>query len=115
MVGVPDDEWGEEIAAAVVARAGRTLDTAQLRDFVRAELRGSKTPRTIVVVETLPRTDTGKLLRRSLAADLATDAGRGRDLGAGGASPAAGDASAAGIGPDPGHRLTAPGDVTSVL
>jgi acyl-CoA synthetase (AMP-forming)/AMP-acid ligase II len=72
VVGVPDVEWGEEIAAAVVIRAGRTVDISQLRLFVRAQLRGSKTPRTIVVVDSLPRTDTGKLLRRSLVAELAT-------------------------------------------
>ncbi|MDP9820793.1 class I adenylate-forming enzyme family protein [Nocardioides massiliensis] len=66
VVGVPDEEWGQRIAAAVVARPGQAPDPAELRDWVRAALRGSKTPDQVLVVHDLPRTDTGKVVRRAL-------------------------------------------------
>jgi acyl-CoA synthetase (AMP-forming)/AMP-acid ligase II len=72
VVGVPDDEWGEKIVAAVVPRAGATVDPDDIRAFVRARLRGSRTPDQVVVRPALPYTATGKLLRREIAADLAS-------------------------------------------
>ena len=62
--GVADDQWGQRIAAAVVPAAGEQPDPAELRELVRGALRGSKTPDEIHVVDALPYTDTGKLLRR---------------------------------------------------
>ncbi len=70
VVGVPDDEWGQRIAAAVVLRPGAVADEAAVQAFVRSALRGSKTPDTIVFTDSLPYTDTGKLLRRVVLADL---------------------------------------------
>ena len=70
VVGLPDDEWGQRIAAAVVARPGASLDAAAVQDFVRQSLRGSKTPDVVSFVETLPYTETGKLLRRVVQAEL---------------------------------------------
>jgi acyl-CoA synthetase (AMP-forming)/AMP-acid ligase II len=75
VVGVPDDEWGQRIAAAVVLRSGMDVSVDELRDKVRAELRGSKTPDTIVFRAQLPHTDTGKMLRRVVQSELATAAG----------------------------------------
>jgi acyl-CoA synthetase (AMP-forming)/AMP-acid ligase II len=73
VVGVPDDVWGERVAAAVVLRAGSSLDGERLRTHVRERLRGSKTPDSIVFWAELPRTETGKLIRRdALARILAT-------------------------------------------
>ncbi len=72
VVGVPDDEWGERIVAVVVA-AGTDADT--LREAVRRELRGSKTPDEIHFRAELPYTPTGKLLRRAVAEQL-TSVGR---------------------------------------
>ena len=71
VVGVPDDVWGQRIAAAVVLHTGHTVDVEALRDHVRGELRGSKTPDTIVVRDSLPHTDTGKMLRRVVLTELA--------------------------------------------
>jgi acyl-CoA synthetase (AMP-forming)/AMP-acid ligase II len=71
VVGVPDEEWGQRIAAVVVGRPGETPDPSTLRDWVRAALRGSKTPDVVHVVDELPRTDTGKVLRRVLVPVLA--------------------------------------------
>ncbi len=70
VVGVPDDEWGQRIAAAVVLRPGAVADEAAVQSFVRGALRGSKTPDIIVFTDSLPYTDTGKLLRRVVLADL---------------------------------------------
>jgi acyl-CoA synthetase (AMP-forming)/AMP-acid ligase II len=70
VVGVPDERWGSEIAAAVVLRPGRVVQSEDLRGWVRARLRGSKTPVLIVFRDELPRTATGKVLRRELLADL---------------------------------------------
>jgi len=62
--GVPDEEWGQRIEAAVVPRPETDLDPADLREFTLRALRSSKTPDRFWLIEDLPRTETGKLLRR---------------------------------------------------
>lgn len=62
--GVRDQDWGQRIEAAVVVRAPATVDEAELRAFVRGVLRSSKTPERFWFWDELPRTETGKLLRR---------------------------------------------------
>jgi acyl-CoA synthetase (AMP-forming)/AMP-acid ligase II len=62
--GVPDEEWGQRIEAAVVARPEASVDPAELRDFTMRALRSSKTPDRFWLLDALPRTETGKLLRR---------------------------------------------------
>jgi len=78
VVGVPDDEWGEKIVAALVPQPDATIDPDEIRAFVRARLRGSRTPDEVIVRGELPYTPTGKLLRREIAADLASPASHGR-------------------------------------
>lgn len=73
VVGIPDDEWGQRIEAVVVPRPGSTLDMEELRAECRATLRSSKTPDRIVCWEELPRTVTGKLLRREVVAGLTAE------------------------------------------
>jgi acyl-CoA synthetase (AMP-forming)/AMP-acid ligase II len=70
VVGVPDDDWGQRIAAVVVPRPGTSLDAGAVQAFARRSLRGSKTPEVVSFVEALPFTETGKLLRRVVQADL---------------------------------------------
>jgi acyl-CoA synthetase (AMP-forming)/AMP-acid ligase II len=71
VVGLPDEEWGQRLAAAVVLRPGEQIDVEGLRAFARERLRSSKTPDLIAFRDDLPHTDTGKLLRREVLADLA--------------------------------------------
>ncbi|MFE4963836.1 class I adenylate-forming enzyme family protein [Streptomyces sp. NPDC056660] len=66
VIGLPDEEWGERIAAFVVVHQGADADGETLRAWVRSRLRGSKTPDVIVFRDELPYTPTGKLLRREL-------------------------------------------------
>jgi acyl-CoA synthetase (AMP-forming)/AMP-acid ligase II len=64
--GVPDEEWGEKVHAVVQPRAGRTVDLEAIEAFVAARLAGYKRPRSWEVRDELPRTDSGKLLKRVL-------------------------------------------------
>ncbi|MHA3021737.1 class I adenylate-forming enzyme family protein [Mycobacterium sp. BMJ-28] len=70
VLGAPDDEWGERIVAVVVAVPGMQPDPEDLRAFVRARLRSSRTPDDVVFRSELPYNATGKLLRRELARQL---------------------------------------------
>lgn len=70
VVGVPDEEWGQRIAAVVVLDEEAALEAEDLRSFARARLRGAKTPDVVSFVSALPYTETGKLLRRNVLADL---------------------------------------------
>jgi acyl-CoA synthetase (AMP-forming)/AMP-acid ligase II len=70
VVGVPDEEWGEVVAAAVVLVPGASVDEAVLQAWVRDRLRSARTPVRISVRAELPYSDTGKLLRRVLRAEL---------------------------------------------
>ena len=70
VVGVPDDEWGERVAA-VIAPKGVEPSVEELRAWVQARLRSTKTPETWAFRPELPYNETGKLLRRVLKQDLA--------------------------------------------
>ncbi|NMH99537.1 AMP-binding protein [Pseudonocardia acidicola] len=69
--GVPSAEWGEAVHAVVVPRPGRTLDLAALDAHVRRHLAGYKCPRSWTERAELPRTESGKLLKRALRAEHA--------------------------------------------
>jgi fatty-acyl-CoA synthase len=64
--GVADDEWGERLAAVIVRRPGADLDADEVRVFVRENLASFKVPRDVDFVDELPRTATGKVLKREL-------------------------------------------------
>ncbi|WP_406497128.1 AMP-binding protein [Streptomyces sp. NBC_01604] len=73
VVGVPDEEWGQRIEAVVVPRGGARVDTEELREAIRATLRGARTPDRIACWPELPRTPTGKLVRRDIVAGLTAE------------------------------------------
>jgi len=64
--GAPDAEWGQRVAATVVLRGGHTATADELRGYCRVRLAGYKVPRVFKFAHELPRTVSGKLLRRSL-------------------------------------------------
>jgi long-chain acyl-CoA synthetase len=68
VIGVPDDRWGERVHAVVVAVPGTTVDVDELLAFCAARLAGYKRPRSVEVVEALPLSATGKVLKRELRA-----------------------------------------------
>jgi acyl-CoA synthetase (AMP-forming)/AMP-acid ligase II len=70
VTGIPDDEWGEVAAAAVVLAPGATATEAELQAWVRERLRSSRTPAVVDVRAALPYNETGKLLRRVLRDEL---------------------------------------------
>lgn len=65
--GVDDAEFGQRLAALVVAREGSELDEAAVRTLVSGELARHKVPRDVRFVDELPRNATGKLLRNRLS------------------------------------------------
>lgn len=69
--GVPHPTWGEEVAAAVVVKG--TASEADLLSFCKDHLADFKRPKKIHIVETIPRTATGKIQRRVVAAAFAGD------------------------------------------
>jgi acyl-CoA synthetase (AMP-forming)/AMP-acid ligase II len=71
VVGIPDEQWGEAVAAVIVPRAGDRPAPEELRAWVRARLRSSRVPERIEFREALPYNETGKLLRRQVRAELA--------------------------------------------
>ena len=71
VVGIPDTEWGEKVAAAVVLHEGATASEAEIQDWVRSRLRSSRMPEHVEFRVSLPYNDTGKLLRRVLKSELA--------------------------------------------
>jgi acyl-CoA synthetase (AMP-forming)/AMP-acid ligase II len=74
VVGIPDAEWGQRIAAFVVRRPHTSATAEELRDYVRAHLRSSKTPDVVRFLDELPHTPTGKILRRELVTHITVPA-----------------------------------------
>lgn len=73
VVGLPRASGGEEIAAAIVLREGAQLDVGALRDFCRTRLTPYKVPKRITVVDELPRSLIGKVLRRQVRDRMLAD------------------------------------------
>jgi long-chain acyl-CoA synthetase len=64
--GIPDEEFGEVLAAHVEPHDGAELSADAVREHVRARLAGYKTPRVVEFSDSLPREDTGKIFKRRL-------------------------------------------------
>jgi long-chain acyl-CoA synthetase len=67
VVGIPDNLYGEEVAAVVVLKSGARSSEAELIEFCKARLADYKCPKTVHFVEDIPKGPTGKLLKRELA------------------------------------------------
>jgi long-chain acyl-CoA synthetase len=66
VVGIPDSYRGETIKAVVSLKAGHTATVDEIKAFARAQLAAYKYPRVIDIVDDLPKTATGKIMRRML-------------------------------------------------
>ena len=71
--GIPSDEWGETVHAVVVRRPGAHLDEAAVVAHARQHLAGYKAPRSVTWIEELPKTGSGKVLKRELRAPFWSD------------------------------------------
>jgi len=69
VIGMPDNDWGERVAAVIVSAGSPDPDA--LRAWTRSRLRSTKSPEDIYFRNALPYTETGKLLRRTLKQEIA--------------------------------------------
>jgi long-chain acyl-CoA synthetase len=68
VIGVPHDELGEEIAAVVALKDGQSVTEDELQQHVKAQVAAYKYPRTVKIVDALPKGPTGKILKREISA-----------------------------------------------
>jgi acyl-CoA synthetase (AMP-forming)/AMP-acid ligase II len=66
VIGVPDERWGEAVKAVVVLRDGASATDEEIMDFCRGKLGGFERPRSVDFIDALPRTASGKVLKRDL-------------------------------------------------
>jgi long-chain acyl-CoA synthetase len=66
VIGLPDPEWGERITAFIIPAPGRTVDTAGLKTYLKSNLSPFKVPKEFRMVETLPKSPAGKILKREI-------------------------------------------------
>ena len=70
VIGLPDERWIEAVTAIVVLRDGAICNEQDILDHVAARLAGFKRPKTVRFVEALPKTASGKILKRDLRAAI---------------------------------------------
>ncbi len=75
VIGVPHDDLGEEVGAAVVLKAGQELDADALREYCKENVAAYKYPRQIWFPDELPKGPTGKILKREIEAPTEVRAG----------------------------------------
>jgi acyl-CoA synthetase (AMP-forming)/AMP-acid ligase II len=76
IIGVPDEKWGESVKAVVAFHPDKAVPPEQLIEFARERLAHYKAPKSVDVVEALPRNPSGKILKRDLRKQYWPDAER---------------------------------------
>ncbi len=74
VIGVPHDEWGEEIGAAVVLHEGEELAPEEVSAYVKERIAAYKYPRVVWFIDELPKGPTGKILKREIDVPAPADA-----------------------------------------
>ena len=81
VVGVPDERYGEEVMAWVIAREGATVDEDELREYCRGKIARYKIPRYVACCTEFPMTVTGKIRKHELRAQAIEKLGIGAEAG----------------------------------
>jgi acyl-CoA synthetase (AMP-forming)/AMP-acid ligase II len=68
VIGYPDEMWGESVKAVVVVKPGETLTKEEVIEWTKGQIGKFKMPKAVVFTDALPRTPTGKILKRELRA-----------------------------------------------
>ncbi|WP_411341333.1 fatty acid--CoA ligase [Sphingopyxis sp. J-6] len=68
VIGIPDAKWGETVKAVCVAKPGMTVEEADIIAWARDRIAAFKAPRSVDVIDALPRNASGKILRKDLRA-----------------------------------------------
>jgi acyl-CoA synthetase (AMP-forming)/AMP-acid ligase II len=68
VIGVPDERFGQRLAAFVVAKPGSGIDPTTLREYLKGKVSRFEQPRDIHIVDTIPRNPAGKVVRKELSA-----------------------------------------------
>jgi acyl-CoA synthetase (AMP-forming)/AMP-acid ligase II len=66
VIGCPDEKWGEAVKAIVVVKAGEKLTAEELIEWCQGKIGRFKIPKKVVLSDAIPRTPTGKILKRVL-------------------------------------------------
>jgi long-chain acyl-CoA synthetase len=66
VIGLPDKEWGEKVAAFIVPKPGETIDQDKIKSFLKTRLSGFKVPKKYVVLSEFPKSQAGKILKREV-------------------------------------------------
>ena len=80
VIGVPDERWGETVKAVVVPQEGSTIDSDALLEWCKERMAGFKRPRSVDVIDALPRNASGKILKKDLRKPYWENA-EGRQIG----------------------------------
>jgi acyl-CoA synthetase (AMP-forming)/AMP-acid ligase II len=76
VIGVPDEQWGEAVKAVVELNAGQQVSAEEIIELCKARLGSVKAPKTVDVVDALPRSPVGKVLKKDLRAKYWQDTAR---------------------------------------
>jgi len=66
VIGLPDKEYGERVVAYIIPRKGKKIDPAELKAYLKKHLSPFKVPKKFIALSTLPKSNAGKLLKRTL-------------------------------------------------
>ncbi|MGZ3589350.1 MAG: class I adenylate-forming enzyme family protein, partial [Thermodesulfobacteriota bacterium] len=66
VVGLPDKEWGERVTAFIALRPGQKVVPEELKTFLKTRLSPFKVPKEYIIMSELPKSPTGKILKREL-------------------------------------------------
>src|SRR5215218_664930 len=81
VLGIDDEEFGQRLKAVVVTRGGKKVSENEVKKYVKSNLAGYKVPRDVDFIDELPRTSTGKVLKRELKEDGEEDGDDGGSNG----------------------------------